>query len=94
MILSFTVKVMDSDFLYLRDNNILDIVWTHQDAIIWLQDINCYYEYKEEFVDQYSEWHLGLSFTIDEHILDFLLLKWPRVFESRATYENVTLIND
>lgn len=106
MILEFTVKIVDSDYLYLKHNNSLDITWTHQDAIIWLQEMNYYYEYSEEQVAQtvdwvpfsqsstFLEWHMKLKFTIDAHTLDFLLLKWPRIFESRAQYETITLVND
>lgn len=94
MRLEFCCKIADSDYLYLRNNDILDIVWTSQDAIIWLQDLNYYYEFVEMFHEELNEWWTILTFEIDEHTLDFLLLQWPRLFETRAGYEEVTLHNE
>lgn len=89
MRLEFCCKIIDGDFLYLKNNDILDVVWTSQDAIIWLQELNYYYEYIEEYHDELAEWWVVITFEIDEYTLDFLLLQWPRLFEVRSGYETV-----
>ena len=95
MILKFTVKLQDSDYLYLKNLDLIDqVVWTHIDTIYWLDSLNYYYEYMEEYVEELAEWWIVLAWTIDLHTLDFILLKNPRLFETRASYEQVELIKD
>lgn len=84
--------VMDSDWLYLKNNDLEGIVWTHLEAINWLDQLNYTYIYEEVYLDQTVEWHITLTYYIDSHTLDFLVLKWPRLFETRANYETVTLL--
>lgn len=92
MKLEFKCMIMDADWLYLKNNDIDSIIWTHYEAIQWLDDLNYYCEYREELVDQWAEWHITLTYAIDAHTLDFLMLKWPRLFETRAAYESVKIL--
>lgn len=90
MRIEFCVSLQTPDYDTLNLDNNLDLIWTHYKCIDWLDLLNYSHERRDEFST--TECRCYLSYWIDEHTLDFILLKWPQILEPVRDYEKVRII--
>ena len=92
MRIEFNVTLRLEDYQDLVANGQLDLVWTHYACMDWLDNLNYSCETCEIINEDRNTSDLYYSYWIDEHTLDFILMKWPRILEPVRDYEQVRII--
>ena len=92
MRLEFNVTITESDYQEIIKQDLLHVLWTHYECMEWLDLLNYSAEYAEELDINRNVWNLFYTYWIDEHTLDFILLKWPHILKPVRDYEQVRIL--
>ena len=92
MQIEFRVELLDIHYRVLTENDLINSVWTHYPALDWLDDLECDSEYWiEEFLDRHLV-NIVCHYTVTDEIYTLMLLRWPEIFTTRRSYEQVKII--
>ena len=93
MKIKYIVHLREDDYSDLKIRDLLDkVIWTHYECMEYLDNLNYPYTYLEEYIEQISCWEITVTYDIDSHVLDLVLLKWPNILKPVRDYERVELI--
>lgn len=92
MKIEFRVELLDIHYRVLTESNLINSVWTHYPALDWLDDLECDSEYWiEELLDRHL-FNIVCHYTVTDEIYTLMLLRWPEIFTTRRSYEQVKVI--
>jgi hypothetical protein len=92
MRIEFNVTLTMSDYQEILTQDLWHVLWTHYECMDWLDTLNYSAEYAETLDEYRNVWNIYYTYWIDEHTLDFILLKWPRILEPVRDFEQVRII--
>lgn len=91
IILEFKIELSYQDYWQLRNGDSLHLIWTHYDAMEWLELLGYTNLLTEEYFPSLNMYLMRSMYRIDDKTLDILLLKWPKILEPVRTYESIKL---